>query len=426
MPDPNAIRIISVIAFIILFFGGLKRPVYGVGAYMILVYCKLSSYYPVFGSIRSEIVFGIIILLRLLAASNIKNKLSLKSNPINKYLIYFILCVCLSFLIAWDHRYSWDNAVYHFIKVLLLYVMIIAAVDSIKDLKLFTILFLAMMAYLAYEPFYYFASGTGGSQHLYGTNYIAEVGILSGHVALANNMNQMIPIAFFLIFTTKKNTRKLLYGAFLSIFTAALVGSGSRGGAVGFLFFIIILFIIFFRENKKAAVAALCIGVLFVVSSTAFMHTISRVGSDSAQGRFIGLTHGIGMLLRGNVVGVGPGCYLIARSNYFSYRMESHNIYGQVLGDLGIPGTIAWFFFVRQIIYNLKPALKKKIDKGRQDQRYLKYLAIGLLVSIIVRLFISMGSHGLYYFYWYVVAAMSFKIALFRERLQIDNIKEQR
>lgn len=415
MPDPNTIRIISVLAFVVLFLAGLKRPVYAVGAYMILVYCKLSNYYAIFAAMRGELVFGLIILIRLAVTPNFVKNLSFKHNPINKYLIYFIFCVCISFVMAWDHQYSWDNAIYHFIKVLLLYFMIISAVESVKDLKVFTFIFMCMIAYLAYEPFYYFVSGTGGSEHLYGTNYIAQVGILSGHVALANNMNQMIPIAFFLIYSTTNKILKCTYAGFLSVFVAALIGSGSRGGVVGFLFFIFVLIVISRNDNKKMIYFALSVSVIFVISSSAFLHTISRVSSDSAEGRFIGLTHGVGMLTNGNLLGVGPGCYLIARRNYFGYYMESHNIYGQLIGDLGIPGSIAWVFFIRQIFYNLMPALKKKKGKGEIVNCYAKYLCMGLIASIIVRLFISLGSHGLYYFYWYVVAALSTKIAALAE-----------
>jgi O-antigen ligase len=414
MPAPDTIRLLTIIGFIAFFLVGLKRPVFLVGAYMILVYCKLSSYYPVFGAIKSEMVFAIVIILRLAITPNFFSHLSLSYNRTNKMLFYFVCCVILSFVIAIDHQYSWDIKVYHFIKVLILFIMIITAVDSVDDLKIFTIIFLSMMAYLAYEPFYYFVSGIGGTTHHYGTNYIAQIGILSGHVALANNMNQMIPIAFFLFFSSKSKNQKIIYAAFTTIFIAAMIGSGSRGGVIGFLFFLLTVFIYFHKKNKKLAYAIIVISAVFVVSSAAFVKTISRVDTDSAQGRFIGLTHGIGMLIKGNILGVGPGCYIIARSRYFSYYMESHNLYGQALGDLGIPGTIVWLLFVRTIFLNLIPSLKRD-NHDDSKSNFIKYLSLGLVASLAVRLFISMASHGLYFFYWYVVAALSIKIREYRE-----------
>ncbi len=415
MIDPNTLRIVSVIAFIGLFLIGLKKPVYAVAAYMILVYCKLSSFYGFFASMHSELVFAIIIFLRLALTPQFSRNLSGKVNPTNKYLIIFIFCVLLSFAVAMDYRYSWDNAIYHFIKVVILYCMVIAAVSSVNDLKIFMVIFLAMLAYLAYEPFYYFATATGGSEHLYGTNYIAQIGILSGHVALANNMNQMIPIAFFLLFSTRRKSLRVLYLAFLTVFIIALIGSGSRGGVVGFIFAFLTIVALSKRTNRKLVLFFAIVSVVFIVFSASFMQTLTRVDSGSATGRLLGFTHGLGMLQKGNIVGVGPGCYPLARGKYFSWTMESHNIYGQMLGDLGIPGTIAWLFFLRQIFINLLPLLKQN-SLSDDRNRFLVFLASGLFASLLVRLFVSMASHGLYYFYWYLVAAFSNKVHYFYQQ----------
>ena len=44
-------------------------------------------------------------------------------------------------------------------------------------------------------------------------------------------------------------------------------------------------------------------------------------------------------------------------------------------------------------------------------EKYFPYkLAMGILISLIVRLFVSLASHGLYYFYWYVMAALPIAI----------------
>ena len=40
------------------------------------------------------------------------------------------------------------------------------------------------------------------------------------------------------------------------------------------------------------------------------------------------------------------------------------------------------------------------------QQEFFYYLMLGVQVSLITRLVVSMASHGLYYFYWYVMAAI--------------------
>lgn len=387
----------------------MKRPVYAVISYMLLVYCKLSSYYPVFGAMNAELVFALIIIVRVSLYNSINVKFFSGQSQVNKYLLYFITWLTINFLVfAWNRSYSWEHAVYHFIKVVILYYMIVMAIDTENDLLIFFWAFLIMFAVLAYEPVYGFVFQTGGSQHMYGTNYISEIGILSGHVALANNMNQMIPLAFYIWFAAITIKQKIIYAIPLCIFITAVIGSGSRGGVAGLALFG--LLIIYNSRNKiKTGAIATIVLIIIAFSSNQMASTAGRISTDSAEGRFVGLTHGIGMFMKGNIFGVGPGCYLFARQKYFSYYMESHNIYGEVIGDLGLPGVVLWFLFIRQVFYNLAES-KKKLVSALMGKSKLYWLCTGIQCSLIIRLFISMGSHGLYYFYWYVMAAMSFSI----------------
>jgi len=409
MPNPEQIRIISLLSFIILMVLGFRRPILCVVAYMILVYCKLSSYYPILGIIRAESLFAVIIFVGLIIKGDVKQKLFGKNKQINKYFIIFIIWVFVNYMVfAWDKAYSWDNAVYHFIKVIILYIMIIVSIDNERDFKFFFYSFLFMFMYLAYEPSYYFLNKTGGDVHMYGVNYIASIGLLSGHVALANNMNQMIPLALYIIYSKQKIIQKILISLPLIFFLIALVGSGSRGGVVGLAVFGCI-FIFNSKNRLKTFVTVFLILSVVFVSSNSLTSTATRIDNESAAGRFIGLTHGIGIFLKGNIFGVGPGCYLFARKYYFSYTMESHNIYGQVIGDLGFPGVIIWFMFIKQLFKNLSESKKRLIDNYMENSS-LYWIVTGMQASLIVRLVISMASHGLYYFYWYVMAAMSVSI----------------
>jgi len=386
---------------------GLKRPVWAVVAYIILVYCKLSFYYPAFYAISAELVFALFILGRVFLSGDALQKLSFNYNPVNKYLFIFVLCLFLSFSIAWDYQYSWLK-IYGFIKTLIIYVALLGSVRTEKDLTILIMGYLTVFVYLAYEPTYYFLSGAGGSQQIYGTNYIAEVGLLSGHVALANNMNQMIPIGYYLFLGIKKRALKIILLMTLVVFIIALIGSGSRGGVAGFMFFGLMVVYLSKKRAKSIAFVGLPL-LLLLLTSGHLSSTSSRIDFDSFWGRFIGLTHGIGMLRKGNILGVGPGCYPLARGEYFSYTMESHNIYGQVIGDLGIPGTIVWSLFMFHIFKNLIAA-KRKLEELGMHNHLLFFISQGIMVSLLVRLFISFGSHGLYYSYYYIVAAVSIAI----------------
>ena len=97
MPNPDEIRIISPIAFFALLGIGMRNIALLPLAYFILVYCKLSSYYPFLGAMRAELVFAVVILLRLSFSGNIKN-IDLKENKVHKFPNYFLrVCRILLF-----------------------------------------------------------------------------------------------------------------------------------------------------------------------------------------------------------------------------------------------------------------------------------------------------------------------------------------
>lgn len=423
MPSPDSMRIIAVIAFGVLFVMGLKRPVWCAVAYMVLVLCKISFYYSIFEAIQAELLFAVIILVRLFVSGNFSSKLSQAFNHVNKYLFLFTLCVFLSFAVAWDYKYSWDNAVYHFIKSLILYVMVLVSIKNKKDLKLFIWSFIILFSYLAYEPMFDFLTGTGADIQMYGKVYTSSIGILSGHVALANNMNQMLPIVFYLILGIQEKKGKVLASIPLLIFFYALMASASRGGVMGFVMFSACVVFFSKRRLRNGLICGSLVLCLFIFSGRV-VSTADRIDEHSVRGRMTGFTHGIGMLRKGNLLGVGPGCFLFARRKYFSYTMESHNIYGQVIGDLGIPGSFAWFFLIREVFRNLIAA-KKKLKSMAMEKSFLYNLALGLQVSLVVRLFVSLASHGLYYFYWYMIAALSITVLKLVEDISKNNIVEQ-
>jgi hypothetical protein len=400
--SPEEVRIVSLGAFAVLTILGCIRPVYLVAAYMVLVYCKLSVYYGFLASIKAELLFAILFLVRAAIGTKIGEFKKTSSWKIHNLIILLTISLFVSYFFAWDRAFSWEIAVYHYIKSLVLYVLILLSLSDKRDFSAFIWMFVGMFAFLAYEPAYYYITGSGGSEQWYGTNYIADIGILSGHVALANNMNQMIPIVVCLIIGSNTMRARVFGILCLSVFIVALIGSGSRGGIVGMLVWsTLILFML--RKSKKVILFLFpLIVALVIMFSGAVMHTASRIDSRSAEGRLIGLTHGIGMLLKGNVLGVGPGCYLLARERYFSYRMESHNLYGQILGDLGLPGLIISFLLAVQVFRTIREIKQREVYR---DQ-FVYYAVIGVQISLITRMVVSMASHGLYYFYWYVMAAV--------------------
>ena len=350
--------------------------------------------------------------IRVLLIKDAFKKISIRYDKINLYLFYFLLTIALSFSVSMDYKTSWNAEIYDFIGVLLVYIMMMVSITDEKNIRIFIWGYIIIIAFLAYEPFYYYLTGTEidfARTEQYGVVYKGRVGILSGHVAMGNIMNQMIPLALFSIMSIRSKVLRIPAAIPLLIFFTGLLITKSRGGVAGFIFFIALLTYYSKNRLRNGILGGLLI-LLLLVASGSFVSTLDRIDSGAVEGRLGGFFHGVEMLLKGRIFGVGPGCFALARGYYFHYTLQAHNLYGEIIGELGIPGAIAGFFLLWRVIKNNGEILSKlkSADNGNQ---YLYYTTMGIHISLIVRLFVSLASHGLYIFHWYFVAAMSIIIS---------------
>jgi O-antigen ligase len=144
------------------------------------------------------------------------------------------------------------------------------------------------------------------------------------------------------------------------------------------------------------------------------MSTIRDLGGSdvSARSRWDGLINGVEMMIKRPILGVGPGCYPLVRRAWFGWGLWSHNIYGQLAGELGIIGCIVWFRFMRQYIekcWQLRKILSAEL--------WLKNMATAIFVSSIVALSLGMFSHSLYSFIWIIMAVVTINLTEFAQNI---------
>jgi O-antigen ligase len=411
MPTLETVQIISLVASVLLFVAGIFKPVFMPLSYMVCSYGNLPLHFNFLHEIRYEPIIAVTGFIRVLFVKNAFKKISLRYDKVNLYLLFFLVTIAISFIFAFNLKHSWDGTLYGFVGVLLVYMMILISVNDERSIKFFIWGYVIVFALITYEPIYYYLTNANYFDEIqgYGVLYIARKGILSGHVSLANNMNQMIPIAFFLMISVRSKFLKIFAAIPLIMFVTALVISKSRGGVLGFM--CIIFLVTFYSKNRlRNGLLGGLLVLLLLIASGSFTSTLQRVDSGAVEGRLMGLIHGIEMVRKGNILGVGPGCFPLARGYYFGYTMDAHNIYGEIIGDLGIPGAIAGFFLLWGVIKNNREILSK-LKMANDENRYLYFTMMGIHISLLVRLFVSLGSHGLYILHWYFVAAMSIIIS---------------
>jgi hypothetical protein len=407
MANPDTIRFILLIASFIFLLGVFKRPFFGVISYLIIMMTRPGLFYPVLGELRIELIVGILIIIVMLLNYGRVERVRIWGNPISKRMFLLYGVMVISMVQAFDFKTSWDWMI-EFSKIFILFLMIGTLVDTQRDVKVLLWCFAIITSLFAYEAVYNYMHGiivekSGSDQIEYA---VTSAGFGAGHVSLANMILQGMPFIWFMGVCNRVRLLKLGGAILFLLCTYGLVVSGSRGGFIGLGVLLLCLTILSKHKLLMVGLGSLFILCLPIVAGSDYMGYIDRMmgfgilDTDlSASSRIGGLINGVEMLIKRPLLGVGPGCYPLARKAWFSWGLWAHNHYGELMGELGLIGIWAWFGFL--VAY-----LKKAVELRRSDLESESGIIAAVIVSTVVRLVLGMGTHSVYIFFWYMVAGV--------------------
>lgn len=420
-PSVESIQIILPVVSALFLLLSLDRPVYGVISYFIILNAKLGDMYPVLGLMRIELVAAIVVFMSLISRGNLKNIFP-KHNPLNKSLWWLFAVGMLSVPFAVDPVVSWENGGYTLLKLTLFYIMIVASLNKKEDLHKMLWAVVLMTAWTAYEPVTNYLSG---SVKIYGYGAVAKgrFGAAAGHVALANTLCHGLPIVFYWLFIEKGRVTKSILVAIAAITVLGIIFSKSRGGGVGLM--AISLGVIYFSKKRMQSVVLFVLVLIFLApfAGQQYLDHMSSIsqgisGGRSQSDRYMGLVNGISMMLKRPILGVGIGCYATARKKYFNYYFYAHNLYGELMGELGLASSL-WFYWVFSV-YRAAGQLKTKLAENLGSERFYFNLLTGIQVSLFVRLVLGNFSHSAFIWFWFLMAALTVSIEQIR-KVPTDN-----
>lgn len=409
LPSAESIQIIIPIVSAILLIMGLKNPLYGVIAYFVIMNTKIGEMYPALGTMRIDLISALIVFAQIFIFGRGFLNILPRKSPINAALWVLFLVGMLSVLFSVNPQVSWNLGGYFLLKVVFLYAMIVLTVNTRSDLTKIFWVFVIVAAWVAYEPVTNYLFGIV-QEHGYGDVATGRFGSAAGHVALANILNQSIPITLYLAISSQKKYQKL--GAFLICFLLlfGVYASRSRGGFLGLA--VLLLGFLYFAKNKfhTAAIVGLVMMFFVTVATPDYFSHMSTIlhgvhGSRSSSDRYMGLVNGVSMMVKRPILGVGIGCYAEARSMYFNYYFFSHNLYGELFGELGL-ASLAWFYWM-YVIFRRTGYMKKTLDLNQPGNTYYFNMISAIQLGLILRLFLGNFTHGSLIWFWFVMAAFA-------------------
>ncbi len=121
-----------------------------------------------------------------------------------------------------------------------------------------------------------------------------------------------------------------------------------------------------------------------------------KSAQESREGRIQGLLTGFDLWAANPLTGVGPGAWRPATGS----TIESHNLYGQILGEIGTLGAMAFLSLLFCFWRNLRAVkrVRKQYPQERDDLIYTLPSSIG--VAVFLLLLMGNFGHNLFRFTW--------------------------
>lgn len=373
-------------------------------------FVHLAARVPALGAIRFDLL-----LVAMIGALSILNR------PPSHGRISTLLAILLGYIALSTPFVEWPGSVVRnglqtFVQALVFYYFTTWLVTSERRLKLVVAVFVLCQVFRVLEPVYlHQTEGYWGSSARMAD--FEDLERLSGapfDVVNPNGLAFIILTVFCFIhyLWPRSFTGTIAYASVLPISLYALVLTGSRSGVVGLA---AAFGAVFLRSRHKlvlavaaAAVAAFAVPRLSADLADRYLSVVSSntKNAETVDFRVSGVEGDIRVALRRPIFGHGLGTSREANANFRGVDQPSHNLYTEILQELGIGGLVIFTLIIGATVKNLRTAIRG-IRARAADDSYQMALANSLSVWMALNLIFSLASYGLSNYTWFFMAGLS-------------------
>ena len=394
--------------------------------YMWLVIHRPFEVWPILATIRLERVYMIFTLVAWFALSPKK----LTTN-ICSIAIFLMACsITLSTLASPYMGFGNNPETEEWYKILVFYLLIVTTIQKEADLRFFVTAFVVIFGIYMLHSYREFLCG----KFVYDAGVVRMCGVDST-LGYANQFASAIcyAIAWLIPAMFYWNERKYrwIYVAYILFGFWCILLTGSRTGFI--MISLIIAFIALYSKYRYLFIVACLVGAPFaysVLPETAQTRITSLFQGDYREGNegksVFGQRGGgfwIGLdVMSNNPLGTGPGTGPAFVPEL--HKLDYHNLYGQVMGDLGIPGTFSYLLLFVSVYGNHFTARSyymrlRKTKGGGKEVNYLYWVSFTTAFVYTMLLAGGWSGHTAYRYYWLWFAAFQmFAISFLRVRVE--------
>jgi O-antigen ligase len=354
------------------------------------------------------------------------------TNRIHAALIFFAMVLLTSWVVSpYASKPGPTEVVDNFCKVAVFYLLVVTTVRDEKKLRLLVLLFLGAVGLYMAHSFYEYLCGR--YQYRQGTRRMIGVDVTFGDPNFfASTLLYALPLTLpFWNERPRRLPRWLMLG-YISLAILCILLTGSRAGFMGTVLLGVMLYL---SSAKRKVLAVLLGGFLagfaFLALSVALPEDLQNryltlVDSSrgpanaqtSAEGRLDGFIWGLYVWQQSPLLGHGPSAFAYATNR----GGQAHNLYGQVLSELGVLGAAALLLLVLCFWLNWRETHRLAAGDGAAND-FVYQLSRAVTINVLLMLIMGWAGHNLFRYNWQWLAAFS-AISVHCLRRRVETARE--
>jgi hypothetical protein len=297
-----------------------------------------------------------------------------------------------------------EHIVEDYFKIFVFYGLLVVVVHDEQSLKRLLLGFLLVMTVYLGHSFREYLNG----RHVYTMSIARMIGVdttMGDPNSFGATIVYVLPfvVPFWLEYSGLR--WRLFLGGYVALSVVCIGLTGSRSSFVGLL---LASFIIIMKSRLRVgmAVAAVALTPALWAALPESLQTRFETIVDpsvgpanaqtSAEGRIEGLHNGVKLWQANPFTGCGPGAWRPATGS----KIESHNVYGQVIGELGSVGVVAFLAVLIGFWVNLRWIRRVYQQHPEWGHDFLYRLAQSVGLGVVLLLFMGNFGHNLYRYSW--------------------------
>jgi O-antigen ligase len=318
-----------------------------------------------------------------------------------------ILAFAAAMVICWMQS-PWNEQTYatldRYLKMLVFYLLLVTVVHDEKNLRRVALAFLVVMTGYMLHSLWEYHNG----RHEYRMSIVRMVGVdlaLGDPNSFGNSIVYSLP--FIIPFWTCGGSRamRLFLAGYVLLAAVCIVLTGSRSSFLGLVLFAALVMWLSRRRAVWLGLGCLAAPLLWALMPVEYQLRFETIihpqvgpanAQTSAQGRIEGLYTGFRLWEQYPATGCGPGAWLPASHS----KVESHNLLGQLVGEMGTLGVVTFAALLLCLWLNFRRVRRLYRQHPEWGDDFPRMLSRCLGVAILLLLTIGMFGHNLYRFSW--------------------------